>query len=301
LAVGRKPGSQREVFDLTVVVEKQLALLRPLIPEDIEVVALVPNRAVIVEADQTLLAQAIMNLAINARDAMPAGGKLTVQVDHGPGTAIVEVRDTGTGMDAVTRQRLFEPFFTTKPVGQGTGLGLALVYRAIQEMAGSVEVDSALGLGSAFRMIIPATDRPVPQAVSQGAADLHAIRPATILVVEDEPALLELIARSLRDAGHNVVTAANGNEALAVQDNDDLDIEIMLTDVVMPELDGVRLAQLARSIRPELRVLFMTGYADRLPEGRAEQLAGEVVLPKPLDLSRLQQQIQDTLFSRELA
>ena len=270
LAFSRKQLLERCTLDLNSVIADMAKMLRRLIGENITVVTALAQSAAWVNVDRGQLEQVILNLAVNARDAMPGGGQLTLtteSVDSDGADALpsgrfvaLVVSDTGVGMDAATRERIFEPFFTTKPVGAGTGLGLATVYGVVEQHGGHIAVDSAPGRGTTFRVYLPSMDEPAPQAV------MPLVMPRTgsetILVAEDDPAVRALATDMLREHGYTVLAAADGEEALLVAECHAAPIHLLLTDVMMPRMNGLELARAFGSIRPHARVLYMTGYAE---------------------------------------
>ena len=275
LAFSRRQVMVRQVLDLNSVVNDVRPLLTHLIGEHIELVVSLARTPLHVESDPTQLQQTIINLATNARDAMPDGGTLTIAtelIDGVPtGTAFsarryvtLSVRDTGVGMDAATKRLAFDPFFTTKDVGRGTGLGLASVYGIVEQSGGHVHVDSEPGRGSCFRVFLPwiavetteATD--VPSAAI--APPVGAVHPATIILVEDETLVREITARVLGRAGYTVLEAQDGEEALLMVRRHAGHIDLVITDVVMARLGGLELARRVAGERPGLPILLMSGY-----------------------------------------
>ena len=237
----------------------------------------------IARADPVQLSQAMLNLAVNARDAMPQGGRLTVSCDtvaldenfrishhHSriiPGDYVkLQVQDTGSGMDQATLDRIFDPFFTTKEAGKGTGLGLSVVFAIVEQCGGMIDVESELGLGTTFTLYFPLCDEPITQVSrSDGNAIADGIG-GTILLVEDEPAVRELVSMSLRGAGYDVLPAHDGLEAVEVMREAGADVELFITDVVMPGLSGTDLATIFERDFPGKPVLFMSGYVPALEE-----------------------------------
>ncbi|MFT4976697.1 MAG: two-component system cell cycle sensor histidine kinase/response regulator CckA [Myxococcota bacterium] len=246
------------------------------------------------KGDAGELQQAIVNLVLNARDAMPDGGTLQLRAStshrRGEPLLIVEVSDTGVGMDAATRERIFDPFFTTKPLGKGTGLGLAMVYRSVEGMGGEISVVSAPGEGSTFRMVF--RDLPLPPhsessepAISPPPLALPPIgRRVRVLVVEDDDTIRSMFVQALEAAGCDVTCAPDGEAALALDLNTE-PLDILVTDVVMPGISGVELAEQLVASRPGLRVLFCTGYTDQQID--IDGHAGRALLTKPFPLSEL--------------
>src|SRR5690606_11212959 len=247
-----------------VVVSGISRMLRRTIGEDVILVTRLAPDLGQVRADPVQMEQVLLNLAVNARDAMPDGGKLTIETRNvmlpgGPGVRL-RVQDTGVGMTEEVRRRLFEPFFTTKEVGKGTGLGLATAYGVVQQSGGSISVTSAPGEGTTFEIDLPQVreEDPVPAAAPAGAGGGGS---ETVLLVEDEEAVRNLTRRVLEQHGYTVLSAPNGETALELARINDSVIHIMLTDVVMPGLSGPRLAEILMAERPGLRCLFMSGYA----------------------------------------
>ena len=259
LAFSRQQPVQPEILDLAEVVADTVKLLRRVLGEQIEIDAMGERGSTFVYADRGQLTQVLLNLALNARDAMPRGGTLTIETRVDGNTARLAVADTGTGMDAHTLCRVFEPFFTTKPRGEGTGLGLSTVFGIVQQAGGTIDVESAPGKGSVFRIGFPLagvpTDAPgpvTPAAVTRASG--------SILLVEDSPDVAELAARSLREAGYRVTTAHGPTDAMTAFAEAHEPFQLLVTDVVMPTLDGRTLAQQLRADHPKLAVLFMSGY-----------------------------------------
>jgi len=272
-----------------------------------------------VKADLPQFEQVIVNLAVNARDAMPDGGKLTIRTAN-VGTeeaarlsykgmpaadyVSIEVTDTGTGIPPDIVDKIFEPFFSTKEVGKGTGLGLSTVYGIVKQTGGFVYVDSAEGKGTSFRIFLPRHHpelEPVAEPVAP-ASDSAAAKPrsdltghGTILLVEDEDGLRSLNARGLRSRGYTVLEAANGIEALETLEEQSGEVDLVVSDVVMPEMDGPTLLKAMRERNPDLKIIFVSGYAEdafarSLPENQQFSF-----LPKPFTLSQLVAQVKETM------
>lgn len=306
LAFSRKQVVQPQLIDLASLVTNLTRMLKVMIGEDIEVsIHARPNLRKIF-ADPGQIEQVLLNLAVNARDAMPTGGKLIIESDNRdldaasvspyPGTApgryvAVSVTDTGCGMSPETRKQIFQPFFTTKETGKGTGLGLAIVSGIAKQINGIVEVDSELGKGSTFRLFLPEADGAVAGA-SQAKGAAAPRGSATILVVEDEEPLRDLVRESLRLRGYTVLEAANGREAIAVLEKNLAAIQLVITDVVMPQMGGPELSEHVRRRRPEIKVLLMTGYSDRIEE---IQRSGVTLLPKPFVPEQLAKTVHELL------
>jgi CheY-like chemotaxis protein len=260
-----------------------------------------------VTADRGQIEQVLVNLVVNARDAMPAGGVLTVatadvHVTAAEATArgimsgpyvTIRVRDTGVGMDEATRSRIFEPFFTTKPVGRGTGLGLATVYGVVHQSGGFVSVDSTPGAGSTFTVFLPRTARmemsgqaPVANDIERGSE--------TILLVEDEDEVRAVARRVLVEAGYTVLEAANAAEAIEVFDRSPQSIAMLVSDVVMPGLNGHELSQMLRLRSERLRTLFVSGYSFDA-RGDGSDFDDDNFLPKPYDPAELARRVRTIL------
>ena len=281
LAFSRRQVMVRHVLDLNAVVNEVRPLLAHLIGEHIELLVSLARAPLYVEADPTQLQQTIINLATNARDAMPDGGTLTIAtalMDGVPaGTTfpagryiMLSVRDTGVGMDAATKRLAFHPFFTTKAVGRGTGLGLSSVYGIVEQSGGHVHVDSQPGRGSCFRVFLPRVVVRAPTAVDASATTVAlpagASHPASIILVEDESLVREITARVLGRAGYTVLEAHDGEHALQLLRRHEGQIDLVITDVVMTRMGGLELARRIASERPGMPILLMSGYsAEEMP------------------------------------
>jgi len=309
LAYSRRQMLQPEVLDLNVVMAEMDKMLRRLIGEHIDLVAVFAPDLGRVRADPNQIEQVIVNLAVNARDAMPDGGKLTigtanVDLDESfaqahlgsvPGSyAMLAVTDTGVGMDAAVRAHLFEPFFTTKEVGKGTGLGLATVYGIVKQSGGYISVYSEPGHGSSFKIYLPriATPAEPPAAALKGGP---APGSETVLVVEDEPAVLTLSRRALEAQGYVVLAASDADAALRVVERHGGMIHLLLTDVVMPGLSGHELADRLTAQRPGIRVLYMSGYPGDAVVQHGTLPSGSAFLQKPFSPDGLARKVRDVL------
>jgi len=265
LAFGRSQVARNEVLDLNGVVENIAHMIEQVIGDDIEFSLQLAPDAGSVNADRTQLEQVLMNLAVNARDAMPSGGRLSVGTARRDDSVELTVADTGVGMSEEVRSRAFEPFFTTKGQ-QGTGLGLSTVYGIVANGNGSIVIDSELGAGCTFKITLPRVS---------GSQKPHAklIEPTVhgsgiVLVVEDRGDVREVVSRTLSDFGYQAIAVESGEEAIRTLSDRALTVDLLLTDVVMPRMSGVELARLATALRPTLKVLFMSGYAPD-PQHRA--------------------------------
>ncbi len=276
LAFSRMQVLQPKVVDLARVVESMEKMLRRLLGEDIELSLALPAEVCGAFVDPTQVEQVVMNLVANARDAMPRGGKLVVEVKSdeldasraaecpgvSPGPYVqLAVSDTGTGIDPATRSRIFDPFFTTKEKGKGTGLGLSTVQGIVHQSGGAVFVDSAPGTGTTVRVYFPRADRAVAQVVMQPSApNLRGYE--TILLVEDEDQVRLVVRTILRRSGYEVLEAQNAGEAFLICEQFGAPIHLLLTDVVMPRMSGRELAERLGPIRPDMRVIFMSGHTE---------------------------------------
>jgi two-component system cell cycle sensor histidine kinase/response regulator CckA len=277
LAFSRRQVMELTVLDLGELVHTLAPILQRLLGEDVETTILCDADLPKVKVDRGQLEQVVMNLAVNARDAMPEGGALTIEVrnvtldgdyvqEHAyahPGRHVMlAVSDTGHGMDQTTRARIFEPFFTTKDVGKGTGLGLSTVYGIIKQSNGHIEVYSEPNRGTSFKVYLPVMVTE-PEPATEVAPALPAVGgQEAILLVEDDPDLRELLARTLTRHGYQLQEAANGHEALAKIRDTGVPIDLLITDAVLPGLSGPAVAREAEVLRPGIRVLFVSGYTD---------------------------------------
>jgi PAS domain S-box-containing protein len=298
LTFGRKDMLAPRVLDVNEAVSQAESMLRRLIGEDIRLIVELDPNAWPVTIDPGHLGQVLMNLSVNARDAMPLGGTLIIRtLNLEPGghrTVCLRVSDTGVGMSPETRARVFEPFFTSKGVGKGTGLGLAVVHGIVEQCRGRIEVESEVGRGTTFSIHLPASDR-----AGAAAADAATHGPRTghesILLVEDEASLRQLAARALRAQGFSVLLAGDGAEALRLLETHRQPLDLLVTDVVMPHMDGRELADRLRARMPGLKVLFLSGYMDDALLRRGVFEAHETLLQKPFTPNALAQRVREVL------
>ncbi len=311
LAFGRKQVMSPKVLDLNAVVADMDKMLRRVIGEDVRLDIRLDPALGRIRADPGQLEQVLMNLAVNARDAMPEGGRLTLETrnveldeartrehpDARPGPhVLLAVADTGCGMDAGTMARLFEPFFTTKGAGRGTGLGLSTVYGIVRQSEGSIEVDSAPGRGSTFRIHLPRVEEETSRPERPPSSTLPVRQGCeTVLVVEDSDVVLKLVRDVLAGRGYGVLQARNGREAVQVCENHKGPIHLLLTDVVMPEAGGRDLAQYLTSLQPGLKVLYMSGYGDTAIFRLSPLEEGLAFLPKPFTPTQLARKVREVL------
>ena len=284
LAFARKQPIEPRVFDLCELVTSVDALLRRLIGEDVELVAIVARQPVLVEADPGELEQVLINLAVNARQAMPSGGKLTVEVSSEQGTqpwALLSVSDTGVGMDAETLARLFEPFFTTKAGGEGTGLGLSISSEIVRRAGGSIQVQSEPGRGSLFHVRLPLARAARADRLLAGRDESTKGRGETVLVVEDEPLVRQVAVAELGGLGYRVLVARTAEEAVALARATQPPIDVLLTDLVLPMASGVDVARRVRELQPTVRVLYVSGYSEIDLRSVGDASEGASFLAKP--------------------
>ncbi len=312
LAFSRKQVIDPRPISLNYLLAGNRNMLQRLVGEDIELTTVLAPDLRMVLADAGQMIQVVMNLVVNARDAMPAGGTVLIEtagieldgdrplppgVSPGPHVMLV-VADTGTGMDPETQQRIFEPFFTTKGEGVGTGLGLSTAYGLVRQFGGGISVESAPGCGSTFRIYLPAIQAAAGSGAAESAGDSGPGGNETILVVEDQEAVRNLVVHTLRQQGYRVLEAAHGPDALAVADRHPEPIHLMLSDVVMPRMKGNEVAARLKPLRPEMRVLFMSGYAEEIaanPGGLGPDFA---YIAKPFSPDALIRRIREVLGAK---
>jgi PAS domain S-box-containing protein len=315
LVFARKQPLEVRCVDVNVVVEEIVPLIRRSCPENVQITTRTPKSPLPVTADSNLLQTSILNLALNARDAMPDGGTLTISiagynargqgdpmpsrpdVRHIPDRVAIEVSDTGVGMSREILERVFEPFFTTKEIGKGTGLGLSMVYGATREMGGDIVIESEPGRGTTARIILPASVGEVPEVdereTDHAGIDASAAAPISLLCVEDDPLVGAATAEILENAGFRIVTVSDGEKALSVL-RDRPDIPLVVTDIGLPGIGGHDLISRIRKDRPDLLALFISGHdwcCDAVPESRTDYV------PKPYDSRELLRRVQ-ALLSR---
>jgi CheY-like chemotaxis protein len=311
LAFSRKQMLQPVSLDLNEVTAGVEKMLRRVLREDIELVRVPSPDLGPTIADPGQIEQVLMNLVVNARDAMPAGGRLTIETANvdvseqytgqqnslkaGP-YVMLAVSDTGSGMDEETQARIFEPFFTTKEVGRGTGLGLSTVYGIVKQSGGGVWVYSEVGKGTAFKILLPRATLDAGEAVVPAAV---AKRPSsgseTVLLVEDVDALRRVAARTLTSAGYTVLSAASGEAALQAASAFEGHIDLLLTDVVMPRMGGPALAERLLKVRPDVLVLYTSGYPDNAVVFQGLLSSQAHFLPKPFSPASLTTRVREVL------
>jgi len=313
LAFSRKQTLQPRTLNLRDVIGELAIMLRRLVREGMELKLEHGPDLWSVHADETQISNAIINLVVNARDAMPKGGTVTIRTANETvaqaaafGTAImppgeyvrIEVSDTGMGIAKEHIGKIFDPFFTTKPVGQGTGLGLATVYGIVKQTGGFITVDSEIGKGTTFRIFLPrhkAEAAPAPEPERSTPRDITG--QDTVLLVEDEEAVRSFAARALKLRGYNVLEASGGEEALDLVRGHAGNIHLVITDVVMPNMDGPTLVRALKRLRPDIHVIFMSGYAEEAFRRNDEKAEDLHFLPKPFGLKQLAAKVKDVLSS----
>jgi CheY-like chemotaxis protein len=313
LAFSRQQVIQPRVVDTNVVVRDLEKLLKRLIGEDVQLTLRLQPNAGNIKIDPSQLEQILMNLTVNARDAMPGGGKLILE------TAFVElddayarqhlgakagdfvmlaVSDTGTGMDSQTMARIFEPFFTTKAEGRGTGLGLSTVYGIVKQNDGYIMTYSEPGHGTTFRVYFPSV-RQSPELFGQKSDRSEVARGSeTILLVEDEKSLRELARELLEANGYHVIEAEHGEKAIQLVENSQAPIDLLLTDVVMPGMTGKQLAKRLLELRPDLHVLYMSGYTDDVINTRGVLMGDTLLVAKPFTRALLLRRVREALTTK---
>jgi two-component system cell cycle sensor histidine kinase/response regulator CckA len=294
LLLTRRQLAQPGVVDLNAAVRSLEPILRSILPERIGLELALEPELPAVEIDPSQLDQVLINLALNARDAMPGGGHLRIETATGTLARFVhlKVSDTGHGMDEETRARAFEPFFTTKPAGEGTGLGLSTTYGIVRQTGGTISLHSELGRGTRVEISLPAcAARPSPAKRRERSTATAGGRDASILLVEDDASVRRLLAILLESAGYRVTAAADAAEALAIVSESQRRFDLLLSDYVMPGLSGLELANTLRATLPELRVVLMTGHAEIPGSAVAELPRGAELLAKPFTREQLQRVI----------
>ncbi|PSM30966.1 PAS domain-containing sensor histidine kinase, partial [Haliangium sp. UPWRP_2] len=313
LAFGRKQVRRPKLIDLSSTVDDMQRMLRRLIGENIKLTTSIESRLGTVHADPSQIEQVIVNLVVNARDAMPRGGRLTIELGNSqldeeyarshpevtPGRYVMlAVSDTGIGMSRAVQQRIFEPFFTTKEPGMGTGLGLPTVYGIVKQSDGHIWVYSEEGVGSTFKIYLPIisgaaplTEPPPPESQVAGGHE-------SILLVEDDDSVRNMVVRMLSESGYRVVAARDGVEAIQLCEDDSREFQLLITDVIMPKMGGRELAAALHSKRPLLKVLYISGYAHDGMVHRGALEPGVTLLEKPFSKSDLLRHVRDLLTCR---
>lgn len=299
LVFSRKEKVLPVILNLNDLVSDLEKMLRRLLGENIEMTLIPGSERCLIRADSGYVGQVLMNLAVNARDAMPQGGKLNISVSEtGPDNSMVAlaVTDNGTGMTEEVKTRLFEAFFTTKPKGKGTGLGLATCQTIVQQSGGRIEVESEPGRGTTFRVLFPRAEGPVAGIVPAGLDEPIPGGTETLMVVEDEGSVRDLACGVLESRGYHVLRAANGWEALHLaRSQKDPPVELVVTDVIMPVMDGKMMAAWLRAAIPKIKILFTSGYIEEALEPEGAHDPGVEYLPKPYSPATLARKVREML------
>jgi len=317
LAFSRQQFLEPKVLSIREVINNLEKMVRRLIGEDVILHLVLADDLGDIKVDQTQLEQAIMNLAVNARDAMPEGGDITLRainclisdptarefpfvVTPGPYVCL-SLTDDGVGMSPETQARIFEPFFTTKESGKGTGLGLAMVYGFVKQSGGYVDVSSELGGGTTMKIYLPRVDTIAKSAreTSKPVGSLAGVE--TILLVEDEASLRQLIIRHLQSLGYKVLEASNASTAISLSDSYKDTIHLLMTDIVMPRINGRELAQILEYKRPEMHVLYMSGYTGQALDSSWDLAEGSFFIAKPFSRNDLAQKLKEALAPEVVA
>jgi CheY-like chemotaxis protein len=298
------------VLNLNKVVTGMEPMLGRLIGEDIDLAVIPVEQPGRVKADPAQIEQVIVNLVVNARDAMPEGGRLTVEtadVELDAASAsrhfsvpagayvVLAVTDTGTGMDEATRTRVFEPFSTTKEPGKGTGLGLSTVYGIVKQSGGDIQLESEVGRGTRFKIYLPRVVEPAPPEEARPAPATVPRGDETVLLVEDEPEVRDLAREILEASGYTVLQACDPQDALLIAERHGGPIHLLLTDVIMPRQSGRALAERLRPLRPELQVLFMSGYTNEAIVRHGVLEPGTLFIQKPFTPEGLGRKVREAL------
>jgi CheY-like chemotaxis protein/two-component sensor histidine kinase len=308
MAFSRTQTLQSKVLDVNLVIKQMNPLLVPLVSQHIDLSFIPARGTACVRIDASQIEQVIMNLATNARDAMPQGGRLTIEVSNvvydgeaarsssakSANYVLIAVKDTGHGMDEATQSRIFEPFFTTKEPGRGTGLGLSLVYGVVRQNGGQIIVESAQGKGTSFKIYLPHVADPLPESGKKALLNLPKGN-ETILYAEDEGSVRELVSEYLTSLGYRVLPASDGVNAMQVAQSHPGKIDLLLTDMMMPRLGGRELAEELRKIIPALRVVFVSGYVGHSLVAKNLELPNTYFLPKPFSMQSLAKTIREGL------
>jgi PAS domain S-box-containing protein len=312
LAYSRKQVLEPKILAIDPLVKNLEGMLRRLIREDIELRTELNGRDARVKVDPNQLEQVLINLAVNARDAMPDGGLLLIRTERprvqprhqlpspmaSGSYVVITVSDSGVGMDSATQERLFEPFFTTKEMGKGTGLGLSMVYGIVRQSGGHIVVDSAPGKGTRFQLFLPLVEQPINVDAARTSELPPARGKGNILLVEDEKELRALLAETLTDLGYTVLQAGNGEEAIELARSALASIDMLITDMVMPRMNGRELSKSLRARRPGLPVLFISGYSDVIPSEEEFFNVTTQFLQKPFNSDSLGHRVGELLVFR---
>lgn len=314
LAFSSRQVMEMKVLDLNILLRDLDKMLTRFVGEDIKLVYVMADNPAKVKIDPGQMEQVIVNLVINARDAMPSGGELIIETANVerdeslfqspihmlPGRCVmVSIRDTGVGMTSEVKERIFEPFFTTKEQGKGTGLGLSTVYGIVTQIGGTICVDSEPGHGTTFRICLPRADEPLEEVREMVAGEGFSQGNEKILVVEDEKEVRKLSVQILKNQGYTILEASNGVEALRIFEQQNDPVHLILTDVVMPQMGGKELADRLRSISPSIKIIFTSGYTDRAIAQNGQFHDRLDFLEKPFSPAGLVQKVREVLDRRD--
>jgi two-component system cell cycle sensor histidine kinase/response regulator CckA len=311
LAFSRRQPSEASVANLADVVTGIHSMLRRMLSANIEMVTVASDDLWPVLVDKGQIEQVLMNLAVNAHDAMPSGGRFAVEIENRaitgtdqempPGDYVaMRISDTGVGIQPEYLSRIFDPFFTTKERGRGTGLGLSTCYGIVTQAGGGLTVESQIGVGTTFKVLLPRTFEEVSQPVKPAEATERLFGSETILIVEDDQAVMRATATTLRKGGYTILTASNGDEACRLVQRQSESIDLVLSDVVMPQLGGPELAEFLAAARPDTPIIFMTGYSDYpiVSENGDKRIAKHRAIMKPFRPSELLSIVREVLDGR---
>ena len=315
LTFSRKQIVQHQAIQLNSLITHLQSMLERIIGEKITIITQFSDDLSLIKVDPGHIDQVILNLVVNAKDAMPNGGEITIETSNtfldknfisahlpvSPGNyVLLSVSDNGEGMDAETKDKIFEPFFTTKAAGKGTGLGLATTYGIVKQCEGTIYVDSELGKGTVFNIYFPVADDSIEQSQNKKVEiSIEATETVTILLAEDDKILREGFTKVLTKNGYQVLAASNGKEALEICQAHVGPIHLLLTDMVIPEISGTELAQRSTDLRRELQVLYMSGYTSESLENSTNTISGELqFIQKPFSTSELLTKLQEVLKSK---
>ncbi len=314
LAFSRMQVLRPSSLDLNTVVGEMAKMLRRILGEHMNLDTVVDTSLGAVRADQSQIEQVILNLVINARDAMPKGGKITIETANvsldelyarrrtgvEPGQYVMmAVSDTGSGMDAETQAQIFEPFFTTKGLGKGTGLGLATVYGIVKQSGGWIWVYSEPGRGTTFKVYLPQVDHPIRPTHHNKAVCDRLQGTETILLAEDQDGIRELASEFLKRSGYTILEAKDGSDALRMAEGYPDEIDLLVTDVAMPNIDGPELADRLAVLRPHMKIIFMSGFAEYVKDNRKLAVPDRVTLQKPFALGTLARKVREVLDAKD--
>jgi CheY-like chemotaxis protein len=291
LAFSRKQVTDPVVLDPNAIVEDTRKMLRRMVGEDITLETSLDPDLQRTRIDAGNLVQILMNLAVNARDAMPEGGVVRITTRNAGDHVMLSISDTGCGMSAELQARIFEPFFTTKGVGRGTGMGLAVVHGIVEQARGKIEIDSTVGVGTTFRVVLPAAAPHADATTSDAPANMRGDE--LVLMVDDDDYVRRAASRALRSRGYNVLEAGDGEAALKILEHSP--VRLLVTDIVMPGMDGRQLADAARKASPALKVLYTSGYTDDTITKRRVRTSRVAFIEKPFRATSLASKVRQVL------